>query len=232
MTRILISLLLTLSALGPITATAETEATYNRVSFQDSATREVENDRMVAVLFAQAEGPNAVQPADEVNRAMDWALALAADDPVIEAQTLGYRSSAIYKDARIRGWRVRQSVRLESGDSRTLGDLAGRLQERLQIESIGYQISEERRREVTAELTKEALERFGVRASAVTKALGRRDYRLVRLNINDNQAPPVPVMRAMVAEARAGAMPAPARIDAGTQRVTVNVDGEIELSED
>lgn len=232
MNRFLISILAPLLMLGPTTALAETELTFNRISFNDSATREVENDLMVVVLFAQEEGPNAVQPAEQVNRAMDWALALAKESAEIKAQTLGYRSSAIYKDARIRGWRVRQSLQLESADSQALGGLAGRLQERLQIESIGYQVSDQRRRQVVAELTTDALGRFTERAKAVAETLGRRSYRLVRLNLNDNQAPPVPIMRGMVAEAQAGAVPAPARIEAGTQRITVTVNGEIELSDD
>ena len=71
----------------------------------------------------------------------------------------------------------------------------------------------------------------GERAAQIADALGRRSYRLVRVTINDGQQRPVPMARAMLAEA-ADFSPAPARLEAGTQDLSVTVNGEIELSED
>ena len=205
---------------------------YNRVSLNESAQTEVDNDLLVAVLFAQAEGRDAATPADEVNRMMDWAVTVARSHPEVKVQTLGYHSNALYNKSTIRGWRVNQSLRLESRDSRLLGDLIAELQEQLQVQSIGYQVSDEQRRKHLDDLTAEALARFQDRATHIAKSLGRGGYRVVRLNINDSRQNPMPVARAMMMEASTDRGVAPARIEAGTQQMTISVNGEIELSED
>jgi predicted secreted protein len=224
-------LVATLSLSGMPLAGADTP-TFNRVSLSEAASRQVDNDLMVVVLFAQAEGRDATTPAAEVNRLMDWALAVIGSEERVKAQTLAYQTNAMYKDGRIRGWRVRQSVRLESDDSRVLGDLAGELQERLGIQSVDYRISETRQREELAELTDQALQRFSTRAERVARSLGRDGYRLVRISIDDNGHRPAPIMRAMRAEAAMDSAPMPARFEAGTQRLSVTISGEIELSGD
>lgn len=225
------ALLLTLVAATPAVF-AETPPEYNRVTMNESAQADVENDLLVAVLFAQAEGREATNPADEVNRVMDWAVNLAKAHPEVKLQTLGYHTQPVYNKGSIRGWRVNQSLRLESRDGRLLGDLLARLQEQMQVQSIAYQVSTERRRETVEALTAEALQRFEARARHVAETLGRNGYRLVRININDGYQGPAPIARSMMLEAAAAdAGVAPARIEAGTQQVTVSVSGEIELND-
>lgn len=213
-------------------AVADRPLSYNRVNLNESAQTEVDNDLMIAVMTAQAEGSDAAAPADEVNRQMDWAVAMARSLPEVKVQTLGYSTQAIYNKSKIRGWRVSQSLRLESRDSRVLGDLIAHLQEQLRVQSLGYRVSDDQRRRHVGELTDSALTRFRARAQAVAEAMGRSSYRLVQLHINDGGHSPMPVARGMMMEAaRADAGGAPARIEAGTQTLSVSVNGEIELSE-
>jgi predicted secreted protein len=232
MSRILAPLCLLL-LLAPIAGAGQTAPTYNRIQLGESARAEVENDLLVAVLFAQSEGRDPAVPADEVNRLMDWALNLAKSHPEIKAQTLNYQTNPVYAKDKIRAWRVRQSLRLESRDSRLLGDLVGKLQESLQMESLSYQVSDEQRRSHTESLTATALERFEARARHIAKTLGRSGYRIVQIRIDDERSPPMPMARGMMFEASmADSAPAPARIEAGTSEIGINVSGEIELSED
>lgn len=226
------ALLCLLLLLAPFAGAGQTAPTYNRVHLGESARAEVENDLLVAVLFAQSEGRDPAVPADEVNRAMDWALSLAKSHPEVKAQTLNYQTNPVYTKDKIRAWRVRQSLRLESRDSRVLGDLVGRLQESLQMESLSYQVSDEVRRSHTESLTTTALERFEARARHIAKTLGRSGYRIVQIRIDDAHRPPMPVARGMMFEsAMADSAPAPARIEAGTSEIGISVSGEIELTE-
>lgn len=212
-------------------ATAQPEApVYNRVNLNESAHAEIANDRLVVIMSAQAEGADAATPADEVNRMMDWAMSMLKDLPEVKVQTLDYRSNAIHDKQTIRGWRVKQSLRMEGSDNRLLGDLVGMLQGQLQVQSIGYQVSDERRRERLQGLTREALERFQARARHIAESLGRDGYRIVRIHIRDGQQVPVPVARGMLAEASTAV--ASARLEAGTQQMSVSVNGEIELTEE
>jgi predicted secreted protein len=203
---------------------------YNRINLNASAEQDIDNDLLVVVLFAQAEGSDAAAPADEVNREMDWAVGVARSHPTVKVQTLAYSTQPVYNKSTIRGWRVQQSLRLESRDSRLLGDLIGQLQERLKLQSIGYQVSDERRREHLGTLTSTALERFTERAAQIARTLGRNGFQIVRLNIDDGHHGPAPVMRGMMMEAKADAAVAPPRIEAGTRKMTVSVSGEIELN--
>jgi predicted secreted protein len=205
---------------------------YNRISLDASAQAEVENDQLVAVLTAQAEGRDAATPADEINRQMDWAINVARSVPQVTAQTLGYSSQPIYDKQRIRGWRVSQSLRLQSDDATVMGDLVARLQEQLRVQSLSYQVSSGMRRQHIDSLTQEALQRFQQRAAAIAKALDRSGYRLVRLQVNDGHHRPAPMMRSVMMEtASSDGAPAPARIEAGTQTLRVTINGEIELTE-
>lgn len=227
MPRRFLSCLCLAIGLLPFAAPATDLPTYNRVAFSESASTEVDNDLLVVILFAQSEDQDPQGPANEVNQAIDWALAMAADQPRIKTQTLGYQTTPYYRDGKIRGWRVRQSLRLEGADSQALGDLTGRLQARLAVQSVEYTVSDERRRETLKALTDSALGHFTRRAQQTAMALGRSGYRLVRLNIIDGQQNPSPRIRAMAAEAQAA--PAPANFAAGRQRLVVSVNGEIEL---
>ncbi|MCP5436172.1 MAG: SIMPL domain-containing protein [Chromatiaceae bacterium] len=206
---------------------------YNRVHLDESARAEVDNDLLVVVLSAQAEGRDASAPADEVNRLMDWAVNLSRSHPEVKLQTLGYQTHAVYNKDKIRGWRVSQSLRLESRDNRLLGDLIAKLQAQLHVQSLGYEVSDEQRRGHLDELTATAITRFQARAKHIAGALGRTGFRLVNLQINDSRNRPMPLARGMMMEAAtADFSVAPATIEAGTQELTVSVSGEIELSED
>ena len=228
---VLLSALLALAMLAQPAVAGSDELRYNRVNLNESAQAEVENDLLVAVVSAQAEGSEAQTPADEVNRLMDWAVTMAKGLPEVKVQTLGYRTTPIYNKNKVRGWRVSQSLRLESRDSRLLGDLIARLQEQLQVQSIAYQVSDEQRRRHLDDLTDAALDRFQARSRAIAKAMGHSGFRLVQIHINDGQRNPMPMARgAMLEAASADFSVAPARIEAGTQTMTVSVNGEIELT--
>lgn len=145
-------------------------------------------------------------------------------------QTAGYQTSPIYQKERIGGWRVKQSIRLESTDAAKLGGLLGELQQQLHLESIDYETSPQRRKEAENGLIKEALGAFRQRAELLTRELGRSRYRIVALRVDTGGVPVRPMapgIRAMAAEAAA-----PVPIEAGTQRIEVNVSGTIELQAD
>ena len=208
--------------------TAEEQAlTYDRISLSASAQTEVANDRMSAVLYLQREGQDAVPLAAEVNQAIEWAVAEAKRVTGVDVHTLDYRTQPVYGKQILTGWRVRQSIRLTSADSGVLSALIGRLQQRLAVADIAYELSSDRRQQVENGLVEEAIGRFSERARLVAGALGRSDYRLVSLDVSTGGPAPRPVFRGAVM-AMAEAAPAPA-LEPGTETVLVQVSGTIEL---
>lgn len=210
----------------------ETPPTYNRVTLSESASSEVANDLMTATLLSQHQGRQAARLADQVNREISAAIRLAQSTSGIEVRTQTYRTQPVYEKQRIKGWRVSQSIRLESRDSKVLGELLGRLQDSLKLQSVDYRVSSEQRRQHVDEVIQTALERFSRRAQLIASSFGRSRWRLVRLSVNDGGSGPVPVLEMkMMADAPMARTAAPVPLEAGTARIQVRVSGEIELSD-
>ena len=208
------------------------EPTHNLVSFSVDANVEVDNDILVAVVYTQRDGSKPAQLSDAVNRTIAWAIEQAKAVPDTKVQTQNYNTHPIYKNGALTGWRANQSIRLESRDAAQLSELIGTLQQQLAVQSIGFEVSDDSRRVANENLITAALKRFRERAELVRRELGRNTLRFVRIDVNTSGSrPPRPMMRSMATEADSIRVAAPP-LAAGTQEVTVNVSGTIELSED
>jgi predicted secreted protein len=210
-------------------AGAEQPLTYDRISLNVSAGSQVDNDTLVSVLYAQAEGNDPAHLADQINRAIGKAVAQAKTVKGVDVQTLDYSTNPIYRNQSLTGWRVRQSIQLKSQDSTTLSELIAQLQSSLAIGSISYTVSPQRMQQVENALIDSAIQAFQARAQQVAQAMGRKGYRLVQMDLNTpGNAPQPRMMRSMAMEARADA--APPTLVAGSRRVEVGVHGTIELN--
>jgi predicted secreted protein len=208
-------------------ASAQEEPRYNRVDLMASASMDVENDLLIAIVFAEVEDNDQADAADAVNRAISWAAERADAVSSIEAQTTNYNTRPVYANGRrIVGWVARQSLRLESQDAEALSELLGELQQRVAIQSINYGISRAARDAAEDELIAEALARFSRRASLVARELGQDGYRIVHINVGTAGGfrPQEAMMRTM-----AVADVAAPTIEAGTQTMSVTINGTVEL---
>ena len=225
MLRILLISMITICSFSAVAD--EAPLTYDRIRLSGTASSEVANDTLVAVLYAQREGQEAAPLAGEVNAAVAWALEQARDVPGLKAQTLGYQTQPVYQNQRLSGWRVRQTLQLESREPERLAGLLGTLQERLAVQSVGYTVSPARMREAEDALIVEALAAFRARAELVRRELGAAGYRLVELGVDGGGPGPAPRVAMAAMEMRAAA--APPALEPGTREVTVSVSGTVEL---
>ena len=146
------------------TAAEEAAPVYDQVSLSVTAEERVGNDVLVADLYSEREGERAAEIASEVNDNVSWALGEARGIEDVSVQTTGYHSQPVYRDRTVIGWRVRQSIRLESRDAAGLSELIGRLQSRLAVSSITYKISPQQRSGAEDALIRRALAAFDQRA--------------------------------------------------------------------
>ncbi|MBT8119706.1 MAG: SIMPL domain-containing protein [Gammaproteobacteria bacterium] len=205
----------------------EDETHYDRIQLSVSATAQLENDTMVATVSAQEEGSQAAQLSTLVNQRIRNALELVKKHPQIKHQTNAYSSNPIYNKNKITGWRVSQSLRLESSNMALMSDVLGKLQADLALQSMQFTVSPASKDKQDELLIDEALEAFSKRAQQVVNKLGRRNYKIVDINISTSGGRgirPQYQMRAMAMDAESS----PA-ISAGEQTVTVTVSGKIEL---
>ncbi len=207
-------------------ARADDAVRYNQVHLQAQQSRSVSNDTMHVTLSTYADMQDAAALAERINRDMEWALARASAVAGVKVSTGAYQTWPVYRENIKKGWRGQQSLILESTDTQGLSQLAGQLQEKLQIKSMNFSVSDERRTEVENSLIRMALDAFKQRAGIVGDNLQATGYRLVDININtSSQRPPVAYQaRAMALEAAA-----PVAAEAGESDIQVTVNGTIEL---
>ncbi|MGB7934462.1 MAG: SIMPL domain-containing protein [Gammaproteobacteria bacterium] len=208
---------------------ADTDSHYNRIQLQVQQLESVSNDTMHVTLNTFGEARDPAGLAARINEDMEWALAVAKRQLGITAGTGGYQTYPVYKDNVLKGWRGEQSLELEGKDSRAMSRLVGELQEKLQVKSMSFSVSEEKRAEVENRLISRALDAFKARAAIVVGNLHATGYRIVDITIStSSQRPPAPYPVARMA----ATMQAESRVavEAGESNVSVMVSGTVELS--
>ena len=204
----------------------ESEDHYDRVHLSASAQVQVDNDTVIATLYDQEEGRDSVQLANLVNKRIENAIKQIKQYDAIKVQTSGYNTTPVYNNNKITGWRVRQSIRLESQDMPLVSEVLGQLQQTLALQGMNFTVSPELKNTTDDRLIKQALQVFENRAQMVTQQLGRKNYKIVGIEIS-TAADHYP-RRNYEAAAMATRVAAPA-IEAGEQTLRVTVSGKIEM---
>jgi len=208
---------------------ADADSHYNRVQLQAQQLESVSNDTMHVTLNTFGEARDPASLATRINEDMEWALGIATRQQGITSRTGGYQTYPVYKDNVLKGWRGEQSLELEGKDTRLMSRLVGELQEKLQVKSMSFSVSDEKRTEIENRLISRALDAFKARAAIVVGNLRATGYRIVDITISTaSQRPPAPYPVARMATT----MQAESRVavEAGESDVSVVVSGTVELS--
>jgi predicted secreted protein len=182
---------------------------------------------MHVTLGTHAEQRDPASLARKINEDMEWALSKAKQVKGVKVSTGSYQTWPITNKKVTTGWRGQQNLELESKDTGSLARLAGELQDRLQIKSMNFTVSDDKRMAVENRLIEAALNAFKDRARIVGDNLKANGYRIVEINIGTSgQAPPVRHMPRMAMAMEANNTVA---IEGGESDIQVTVDGTIEL---
>jgi predicted secreted protein len=188
----------------------------------------VGQDTLSADLRIEIDHRDAAEVQNQINEVMAQALAIARDIDGIDVST-GYYG--VYQFNRNPSgnrademWRGNQSITLQSRDSATLLELAGRLQAMgFVMNQLSYSLSTERSDEVRDNLMEAALQRAQQKATRAAAALGKTNVDIASVDIDSQSggyAQPM-MMRAVAADASME-MSAPSA-DAGETEVTLTV---------
>jgi predicted secreted protein len=200
---------------------------YNQVRLQAQQSESVSNDTMHVTLSTYGEDRDPAKLAQQINTDMEWALSLAKAEKQISVSTGNYQTYPVHHKNEHKGWRGQQNLELEGEDTRRISDLVGKLQERLQVKTIRFSVSDQKRHALENRLIGQALDAFKVRAGIIGDNLQASGYRVVDINVNTaTQRPPVPYQARM---STASMEAAPVAVEAGESNVTVTVSGTIEL---
>ncbi len=206
---------------------ADTAPRYNQVQLQSQQSESVSNDTLHVTLGTYAEQRDPANLARQINADMEWALAKAKQVKGVKISTGSYQTWPITNKKITTGWRGQQSLELESKDTEKLARLAGDLQDRLQIKSMRFSVSHEKRMAVENRLISGALDAFKERARIVGDNLQANGYRIVNINIGTSgRAPPVRFKASRTLAIEAGDAVA---VEGGESEILVTVNGTVEL---
>ena len=209
-------------------ALADTTLNYNQVRLQSEQREAVSNDTMHVTLGTSGEDKDAARLARRINADMERALATAKGFDKVKASTGSYQTWPVHHKTVFQVWRAQQTLMLESADMEGLSQLTGQLQEQLQVKSMNFTVSDERRTAVENRLISVALEAFKERARIVGDNLQATGFRIVELNVNAGGQPPPVIYRARMA-ASAMESDAAVAVAGGETDIVVTVNGTVEL---
>ncbi|MEX1201192.1 MAG: SIMPL domain-containing protein [Methylophaga sp.] len=224
-------LLFFVTLLFSLNALADNDLHYNLINLSTNAKTEISNDEMSAYLQILRSGSDATKLSAEVNKNGQEALRIAKSYDAVKVQTQGYQTQPIYNDGKISSWQVSQQLRLESSDFTQMSELLAELQGLGNIQSMQFAISDDRLETTRQDLAKQAIDKFQAQAAAIQKQFNASSYRLVNLSVNQGGYSPR-YMEASNMRMDSMSKAAPVAIEAGSNEVSVDVHGQIQLITD
>lgn len=209
----------------------------NIVKLNTSATMQVDNDEMTVLLAVEHQGANSVIVAHQVNQDMRWALEKVKHHQSIIHETYSYSTRPIYNEKEYRekqtlrkkiiAWRSTQQLSLVSEDIEQLTQLVGQLQNKLTVRHMRFSPSKNTRLEAENKLIEEALMTLKDKVGIVLHTMDAQHYRILNLDIGNNQSAPIATYR----QGRAQAMTADLApvVSAGKSEVKISISGRVQL---
>ena len=166
---------------------------------------------------------------NKVNTKINWALQQLKQHKDIKVETESYSTNPVYNKNQLVGWRVKQSLKLESTDMSLMSEVLGDLQQQLKLAGISFDVSRDKREQQTQALIDQALSAYNKRATQIANKLQRDSYKIVTMHVSTSTNPVQHRFRnstAMMAEMSSVVAP---EIAAGERVLSVRVNGTIEL---
>lgn len=231
--RVLSTTLLAASILGlntyPALADSDNTPRYRLIQLQADATREVANNQMEAILFTELNSKSPASLSQDISKILNEAMRQAAKYPQVKVSTGAQNTYPVYDDKnKLSSWRARAQIELKSTDFKATSDLIAALQDRMQVQSINFSVSDQERKRVESELLVEASQAFQQRARLVQQSWQATGFELVSMDLNavNNDRPPI--LYAMAARDAKG--PAESQnVQGGNSQIRVNASGSVQL---
>ncbi len=206
--------------------------TGDKLSLSAQASTQVTQDISHITLFYEQQGNDPASLTSTLKQKTDQALRTAKSQSKVSVRTGAFNIyPANDRDNRIKGWRGRTELVLESTDFAAISQLAGRLSPIMQVSSVRFSLSPKARQEIQAKLTNEAIAAFREQAKSAAQAFGYKDYGVVDVNLQQNSIGiPEPMMMATFSSARAAdRSESEVPIEAGKTTVNVSVSGTVRM---
>jgi predicted secreted protein len=208
------------------------EIPQNVVSLQSSGTVEVQQDLLMITMSTSKDGADAAAVQTQLKTALDAALAEAkktAQPGQMDVRTGAFNMYPRYsRDGKITGWQGTTELVLEGRDFARISAAAGKINT-LTLGQVSFALSREARAKVEGEAQAQAIERFKVKASEISKNFGFSGYSIREVSVNANDQGVAPRGRMEMMQAKSMSSDAPVPVEAGRSNVVVQVNGSVQM---
>lgn len=200
-----------------------------QVDLSTSASVPAPNDMVSVSVYIEESGDSPSKLAKIINPRVNDIVNLAKTKKTVRVQTGYQHSYPVYEKTRLKGWRMRSEVELESEDVAAMSELVGQLQAKnVGVNNIQQMPSPATRKRVEMESIKKALEDFQTRAKEIAHVF-KKPYRIKSLNLNQSRSAPMFRNKAVMLAATMDEAASPSRIEAGESEIVTHVSGVIEI---
>tara|TARA_R110000868_G_scaffold218576_2_gene469261 strand:- start:180394 stop:181122 length:729 start_codon:yes stop_codon:yes gene_type:complete len=206
------------------------------LELSESAEKEVEQDRIKAVLRITKDATEATDVQNHINKNMQSAVDLAKKFTDIKVSTGSYRVNQKY-DSKLRrnvGWSGSQEIILDTKNKESIYKVVEKLQkDGFAMSAMNYYLSREKAASYRTELIKEALQRVQERSQSIAEQLKAKKHHIGSINVS-NQNQPQQNFRhetMMLKTMNADAMAAPV-VESADERVSISINVSVILDMD
>ena len=207
------------------------------VNLSADAYREVQQDRVMLTLSREERGEEAKAIADKVNQAINAVMESGKGNDKLELKTGSYNLwpqqeyDAEGKRIAKTTYVARGEVIVSSVDMVEATRFIEADSEQMNLSNIAFELTSEVRRNIENEIRAEAIQTFQEKARAVSREFGFDNYdiKYVQLRDSTNNMSPVPRFSMAQAEMAQSAKFSGPELEAGKERVTISLTGEIAL---
>lgn len=224
------ALAMALSGLA-VAAQAQSQAVPQRnvVSLSATASQDINQDLLAVTLNVTREGSQAAEVQGQLKQVLEAALAEARKSAVPQGMDVRTGAFSMYprynNQGRVNGWQGNAQLVLEGTDMARIAQVAGKLTA-LNVTGVEYGLSRATRESSESALLAQAVARYRAKAQDVAKAFGMGSFALGEVSVQSGEpgfeSRPVPMLKAMRADAADAAPPLPVAPGKGTVSVTVS----------
>ena len=208
------------------------EIPQNVVSLQSSGTVEAQQDLLMITMSTSKDGADAAAVQTQLKTALDAALVeakKAAQPGQMDVRTGAFNMYPRYsRDSKITGWQGTTELVLEGRDFARISAAAGKINT-LTLGQVSFALSREARAKVEGEAQAQAIERFKVKASEISKNFGFSGYSIREVSVNANDQGFAPRGRVEMMQTKSMSSDAPVPVEAGRSNVVVQVSGSVQM---
>jgi len=233
MKYLILPFILALISALPATA-AEKRSSVTIISLSSEASENITHDEVVIDVLIETRGQNTKKMRDQVNRINLQISQRLEREPSVTLITTNRRTDPVYEKGlrsqkRI-AWVVSQSIRITSTNLDALPTWLDTIEQTdAKLQGLHFKISDKLRLNIENTLRLQAIKNFRLKAASVAQALSAKSFKILQLQ-TDETRPLYTQQRQHRVNMLAESSHMPPSLHAGKSRITISVNGEIQIA--